>query len=945
MAESGKKPFLQRRDRWGHGVSLWVVVGVAFLLPVMGWALRDVEMHNDVAGWLPRNDPQAKILSWYQGIFPSKDRVLISWDDCTITDGRLKKLESILEGTTTADGKVEGGSPLVDDVTLPAEVMAKMVGEKVPFEQAMDQLDGILIGKGPLKLRFTDVGRKRGDFLIKEILSLANDEFQLNAEIVEGDLPEPTSDGIALDDTKGFEVFRQLHEYEKAEPLHDLQLSWTGMHTDQASFEEFKTALLKLKDEGSGSQTAGEACIAECFLTRGSLAAASIALSEAGVADKKAAVAAIRTAAAEVGIPEESPRLGGQPVVSVALNQAVADAAWNADVVGWDLPHKSPILLSAFLSVVFTFIMLRSLRLATLVVVVSFLTVVVSMALIPLTGATLNMVLIVMPTLLIVLTTSAAIHLSNYWKHGEDSDPSRSVFAAAETAWLPCALASGTTAIGLASLVVSNLVPVRDFGTYSAIGCILSFVVVLYVLPSLMLYWPKSPPQTVQAESTLWYQFGRWLARRRVLVCGLCLAVTAACGWGLSQFRTETKVIRYFPTNSRLVEDYAFLEDRLAGVISIDTIVKFDSDAQSKMSFIERARKVMELQQEIREHRDISGVLSLASFLDLRTKDDESLSRTERTILNRKRKAMERRIHEGIKDGSRSDLASMLAVLDYETDLEVDGDCLLNHKGDEVWRITAQTSVLADTDLEVLIADLDSISKSHLGLVGSPHTGHVITGLTPVFLRTQQAVLESLIRSFGLAFAIIAVVMIVLLRNPMAGVLTMLPNLMPVILIFGAISWIEWKVDIGTMITASVALGIAVDGTLHLITWFKNLVKSGVAVEEAVGRAMEHCAPAMTQTSIAIGLGMFALLPAELLLVSRFGVIMAALIFAALVADVVFLPALLGGTLGHMIQKSTFVPPDPDDDRDRPSVRIAEETAEPPDKDSDLGDSQLKDVS
>ena len=99
----------------------------------------------------------------------------------------------------------------------------------------------------------------------------------------------------------------------------------------------------------------------------------------------------------------------------------------------------------------------------------------------------MNMVLIVMPTLLIVLTTSAAIHLANYWKHSGDPAPGGSVFRAAETAWLPCALASGTTAIGLASLLASNLVPVRDFGIYSAIGCIISFVIVLYVLPSLML--------------------------------------------------------------------------------------------------------------------------------------------------------------------------------------------------------------------------------------------------------------------------------------------------------------------------------------------------------------------------------------------------------------------------------------------------------------------------
>ena len=133
----------------------------------------------------------------------------------------------------------------------------------------------------------------------------------------------------------------------------------------------------------------------------------------------------------------------------------------------------------------------------------------------------------------------------------------------------------------------------------------------------------------------------------------------------------------------------------------------------------------------------------------------------------------------------------------------------------------------------------------------------------------------------------------------------MLPNLMPVVLVFGLLSWMRLKVDIGTMITASVALGIAVDGTLHLLTWFQELVRRGMPVERAVGKALEHCGPAMWQTSAAVGLGMLALLPADLLLVSRFGWIMAALIFAALGADVIFLPALLGGLLGRLIQRAT----------------------------------------
>jgi hypothetical protein len=173
----------------------------------------------------------------------------------------------------------------------------------------------------------------------------------------------------------------------------------------------------------------------------------------------------------------------------------------------------------------------------------------------------------------------------------------------------------------------------------------------------------------------------------------------------------------------------------------------------------------------------------------------------------------------------------------------------------------------------------------------------------PIFLRTQQALLESLISSFGMAFFLIGLVMIVQLRSIPAALYSMLPNVFPIAIMFGILGWANIHVDIGTMITASVALGIAVDGTLHLMTWFQQLLRDGVPRQEAVAKSLEHCGPALWQTSAAIGFGMMTLYPVELLLISRFGWIMCGLIFAALWGDVILLPSLLAGPLGSILEK------------------------------------------
>jgi predicted RND superfamily exporter protein len=896
-----------------------------FLLPWVGWSLSQIHMHNDVAGWLPKDDPQAKILSWYQTQFPSESRILIAWDDSSITDPRIERFRDEILGKPVADGQREGGSPYFDTVTAPVDLLTRMLDRDIPFDTALQRIEGVLSGPGPLRVRLTDAGRMRGEYMQSEILRLAKESFGPDVSIVSRTMPMPSSSGIAEDDTTAWKLHDHLTEYIQSQPLHDLQLSWPGMHTDPERLEAFRSRLLSIEAPASGTHTTGKTCVDDTYFVSGSLAAITVALSEQGVADRKAAIEKIYSAAAAAGIDEEKLRLGGQPVVGVQLNAAVKHAGWNRAYPIWDLPHRSPVLLSAVVTIVFSFIMLRSLRLAILVQTVAFLTVGVTVALVPITGGSMNMVLVVMPTLLAVLTTSAAIHLANYWKHSGKLNPADSVFKAAMTAWLPCFLASATTSIGMASLMASNLVPVRDFGVYSAIGCILSFLAVLYVLPSLMLYWPKQPPEAEQLQTDHWNALGRWIAGHRHLVAGTCVLATVAAGYGLVHFRTETKVIRYFPEESRLVQDYMFLEDNLSGIISIDTIVRFDEEAQQSLSFIERARIVMDVQDDIRGHSEISGVLSLASFLDLREADPETMSRAERMRLNFAHKQTERKIKERLGEGGEraKGISSFLALPTQATDWKQEGDAQLNAAGDELWRITAQASIMSDVDFQDLTGDMDKIAGQHLALIGSPGTGHVVTGLIPVFLRTQQAVLESLIRSFGMAFVLIAIVMMFVLKSPRAGIVTMLPNLMPVVIVFGLLSWYRLRVDIGTMITASVALGIAVDGTLHLLTWFRQLVGEGMSVEDAVARSLEHCGPAMWQTSAAVGLGMLTLLPAELLLISRFGWMLAALIFAALCADVLFLPALLAGRLGYLIRGATNAD-DADDDQKPASPQPAD---------------------
>ena len=96
-------------------------------------------------------------------------------------------------------------------------------------------------------------------------------------------------------------------------------------------------------------------------------------------------------------------------------------------------------------------------------------------------------------------------------------------------------------------------------------------------------------------------------------------------------------------------------------------------------------------------------------------------------------------------------------------------------------------------------------------------------------------------------------------------------------------------------------MGIGVDGTLHKLTWFRKGIEDGKTREDSIALAVGHSGPAIWETSAVLALGMLMLFPADLVLISRFGWLMAAIIAVAVAGDIVFLPALLAGSLGTML--------------------------------------------
>ncbi|VAX37612.1 FIG00929846: hypothetical protein [hydrothermal vent metagenome] len=906
------KNFFEKRDPWGNSYSLWTIAIMIFMTPLAWWSISHVHLQDDITDWLPKNDSRSEILSWYKNEFRVEDQILVSWEGSSLGDPRVEKLAQKIRGISDAQGIRRGGILEIETVVTPDELLNTITKHHVSREEALRRLEGVLVGRGTLKVELTKSGKVRKERVLRQITEQARNQLgiSLTAGPSSAEMADATSEEYD-EDFEGDELEEEeiVEEDETTARPFEMQLFWSGMHSHPQQVEQVQELLANLSGRPTQQHPAGEKLVAGTFFEIGSPVALAMSLSQAGKEDEQLAFSKIKEAAIAVGIDAKSLRLGGRPVAATELNNQISQVIWNPQAPFWMLHRRSPVLLSAIVSLLLAFVMLRSFRLTTIVLITTFYATFAAVAFVPLTGGSMNMVLVVMPTLLMVLTLSASIHIANYWKQTSPHHPKKSISHAVKMATPPCVLAAITTAVGMLSLTTSSLTPVRSFGIYTAVGCLISLVVVLYGMPALLQVWSsKEVPSDTNSSNkqATWELLGYGISRAWVPITFACLLLFAVSACGLSRFKTESKIVRYFPDNSRIVQDYRFLEENLSGIVPVDLVIRFDKESQETTTFLSRMEVIRNIQEKIRQHPDISGTLSLADFQPVMTLPSEKAKQLSKMRFARKSNIIEKRIKKG---KNRAESRSFLTVAQKKKMLQkARGESFSIEEGDELWRITAQVSLLSDVDYVSLCGDkkqqgdLNEIACSVLKYQAGAN--HVITGTVPLFLQTQQAVLSSLIRSTAIAFAVIAIIMMVILKNPTAGLLTMLPNLMPVGVVLGLISWNGLSIDIGTMITAAVALGIAVDGTLHLLTWFKSGIKEGFSRQKSIAQALAHCGPVLVQTSLIISVGLLTLYPSELLLIQRFSWMMACMIASALVADIIFLPALLAGPLGSMIEST-----------------------------------------
>lgn len=564
------------------------------------------------------------------------------------------------------------------------------------------------------------------------------------------------------------------------------------------------------------------------------------------------------------------------------------DEAGKAALDRLAIPSALVVLVSACL-------ILRDWRLGLIVFGISTYCQGATLALVYLFGERMSVLLIVLPPLIQVLAVAGGIHLVNYYRDCcRLASPGEAPWQAIRMGWLPCLLSTATTAIGIGSLAATQLTPIRLFGIFGAMGVCLTAGVLLMLFPTLLILFAKQkePEETSHLRieghhvSRVWERLTNALQLRSSWVIASFMVVLIAGGLGMMLLKSSVRIETLFAERSRIVEDYQWLETHLGPLVTIDVLVSVPAAAEGEQAELP---------------------VDIVRAVDARLRSIEKVESTFSALQLVPSAVFSTPITTAMRQAGMRQFAPMLKRKATSIGM------LANSDGRDYWRISAKIS---STDsihyaklLETIRESIDPLIAGHASDVQVQYSG-----IMPLVHEIQHALMKDLFVSFAQALLLIAIVMAIALKGIRAGLLAMLPNVFPVLMMFGLLGCLSVPLDIGTVMTASIAMGVAVDDSLHFLFFYRRGLAEGKQRVDAVQDAMQTCAPAMIQTSLICILGILVFCLSEFIPTGRFAWMMAAMIGAALAGDLLFLPALILSPLGVCFGRPTSIEPKKEED-------------------------------
>jgi predicted RND superfamily exporter protein len=560
--------------------------------------------------------------------------------------------------------------------------------------------------------------------------------------------------------------------------------------------------------------------------------------------------------------------------VFIAGSLAVND--YNKQSVQKDMQKFVKLVL--LMMMIFLFIVFRRISAVLLPIFIVVLSLLATVGIMALVGTPITIPTQILPSFLLAVGIGAVVHLlAMFFKElNQNGDKNGAISYALGHSGLAIIMTSLTTAAGLLSFSTASIAPIADLGIFGAVGVIVALFNTIILLPAILAILPIKPAKEKHQEKT--QKMDAFLLgiadfsvnhAKKIVVTGLAIAVVWTYFASSVEFKHDP--LSWQPANSPIKIATDTVDHELRGSVTMEVII--DTKKENGLYDSALLTKIDTLTQEAQNLKTdkhfVGKGWSVADVL----------------------KEIHRALHEN-KDEyyrvTKNDALIPQEFLLFQNSGSDDLEDFVDSSFSQA-RITFKLPWMEAGEYTEISDKLTKILKDGLG----ENVEITVTGMVPLFQRTLSAAMSSMAISYAIAFVLIAIMMVILLGSFKIGLISMIPNILPIIMTLGFMSMVNMPLDMFTMLVGAIVIGLSVDDTVHFFHNFAKYHHQGYSTKESVEKTMVGTGRALVATSIVLSLGFYVYMFASLSNLINFGILAGGAITIALFSNIILGPALL----------------------------------------------------
>lgn len=489
-----------------------------------------------------------------------------------------------------------------------------------------------------------------------------------------------------------------------------------------------------------------------------------------------------------------------------------------------------------------------------------------------------SLVSTVLPSLLITIGIAYVIHVMSEYYHEKSAhgDPREALIDAVHHISLAVFVAAFTTVVGFASLIISKIPAIRDMGILAVFGVTVAFVLSLTFIPSMIALSRHAPGGRVSMAQTndtaktdrlsiFLRNLGDWDMRHAKWIIGLIIFLSLSVGYGARNLTVDTDFMSYFHREDPIVKARDKLISHLAGSAPFFVVI----DARIPKAFYEPKilAKVEQFQKWLSEQEGVDTTISVVDYLKLTNRAEHGNDEKFFTIPDP---------HDVV--------ARMI-------DVSLSGTGMLDpylNKERSMANIMIRTRIVGSSTTLALERKIKEWAEKNF-----TEAKITMTGTLLLLNKTADKVSRSQTESTITAIFSIFLVMSLLLMSFKMGLLAMIPNVFPIVMLFGIMGYSGITINLSTSIIASIIIGLAVDDTIHLLSQFNYNVKELKDEREAIRATLATTGRPVFLTSVTLFLGFSVVSFSKFQPIFHFGILTACTLLICASGDLFMLPSIL----------------------------------------------------